>query len=165
MCVKIVYFAPFIFPAAVQWTPSVGPTKKVTQSRTCHRPRRVSRYGATLTPHSHGGPEVSGGRQGDQAAAVEDLLMHRPALSQNICQSCAPRRVVLPWSIIQVAQSPEASYFSCARQKALKSAAQQKPGDKFERPRGAPGISTVSISDSRDLRICVRRSRESERWS
>ena len=127
------------------------------------RPRRVSRYGATLTPHSHGGPEVSGGRQGDQAAAVEDLLMHRPALSQNICQSCAPRRVVLPWSIIQVAQSPEASYFSCARQKALKSVAQQK--DKFERPRGAPGISTVSISDSRDLRICVRRSRESERWS
>ena len=120
----------------VPWSPSVGPTKKVTQSRTCHRPRRVSRYGATLTPHSHGGPEVSGGRQGDPAAGPHARGVYRiytAALFTNCVLSlclkhlsvpCAARPV-LPWSIIQVAR------LLSDPSKALKS--QEKPGDKFER--------------------------------
>ena len=63
------------------------------------------RYGATLTPHSHGGPEVSGGGQGDLAAAQGRLRPERRfyVLSETSVGAVCGARPVLPWSIIQVA--------------------------------------------------------------
>ena len=58
---------------------------------------------ATLTPHSHEGPEVSGGGQGEQAA--------RPSLLNQVPSG----HLCMPTSIIQRNRSSEPSVFNSIR--------------------------------------------------
>ena len=89
------------------------------------RPRRVSRYGATLTPHSHGGPEVSGGRQGDLAAGPHtrgEYRIYTAAFIHQLCVVSLPKTSVSPVSCaasVAMEHNPggEASHFSQIRQK------------------------------------------------
>ena len=85
---------------------------------------------ATLTPHSHEGPEVSGGGQGEQAARPR--LLKSGAFWPSLHAREHNPKESEPWAF--------SSVFSSIR---------QNPG----RTRG---ISAFLISDSRDLGICVR---------